>query len=244
MRYGGLRDRNTRRAPGALALWLGAWTLAGCLSADPIIPLEIRTLPPALHASVSPQQRWQVAVPPFQDARPPGSRLGSRAPLWGDVSYFNLEGGDVGQVVAQAFADWLRLRMGWGAWLAKPGVKPPEGGAAFTLSGRVVACEAHVRSWLAVTHIEVRTRLEVEAVNGAAGEPLPVVLEGVGSRWRFGFDPRDVEASLNQALLDGFEGLLAQTSVEGGRLRRKGGTTPTGEPSPLSGPGHPETPRP
>jgi hypothetical protein len=239
-----LRFRTSRRFPATLPLGLAAWALAGCITADPVIPLEVRTLPPALYAAVSHRQRLQIAVPPFEDARPAESRLGSRLPLWGDVSYFNLKGGEVGQVVAQVFADYLRLRMGWGAWLAKPGVKPPDGGAAFTLSGRVLAFETEVRSWLPATRIEARTQLEIRAVNGAGADPVILVLEGAESRWTLGFDPKDVQASLNQALLNSFETFVVQTAVEEGKLRRRTGSGPTAEPLQPTGPAHPGTPPP
>jgi hypothetical protein len=148
----------------------------------------------------------------------------------------------MGQVVAQVFADFLRLRMEWNAWLAKPGVKPPEGGAAFTLSGRVFVLETEVRSWLPLTRIEARTQVEGQAVIGVGGEALLLILEGTRSRWTLGFDPKDVEEVLNRALLDSFETFVVRTAVEGGGLRRRAGANPSAEPTTPTGPAHPGTP--
>lgn len=237
------RLMNPRRDTNGLVLGLVLWVLAGCVSREPVRLLEIRTLPPAIQAAAE-QGRLRVAVVPFTDARPAGSRLGSRVPLFGDTTYFNLQGGAVGDVVAEMIAEYLRQEKGWRTWLAKPGVKPPEGGPAVTLSGRVLAFEAQARSWFMVTNIEVRTELEVEAVVEADKEPIRLILEETDSQWTLGFAPRDVESSLNQALLRSFGKLVRDTGVVEQKLSHGRDRRATVEPSRPIAPDHPETPPP
>jgi hypothetical protein len=205
----------------AAMLSLTLWALAGCMKQEPLLTLELRRMPPAIQAAVPTESRLKVAIKPFEDARPEGSYFGTRTLGWGNPAYFNLEGGMVGDVVAQTLAEFLRHRTGWRAWLAKPGVKEPNGGPDFVLTGRVLSCEAQVKTWTFYSKIKARTKLTF-AVTGPAGrETGPFEVESNKVTWTLGFDPRDVDALMNQALLDGFEEFVAKTDVLREKLVRR-----------------------
>ena len=54
----------------------------------------------------------RIVVEPFEDRRLEWSRLGLRTHLWGGVTYFNVAGERLGDVIAQVLADRLKTR-GW-----------------------------------------------------------------------------------------------------------------------------------
>lgn len=54
----------------------------------------------------------RIVVESFEDRRLELSRLGLRTHLWGGVTYFNVEGERLGDVIAQILADRLKAH-GW-----------------------------------------------------------------------------------------------------------------------------------
>ncbi|MEW6544546.1 MAG: hypothetical protein AB1411_13175 [Nitrospirota bacterium] len=196
------------------ALGLVGSLLGGCSGADRVIPLEIRALPPAVQAAPSERDTLGFAVAPLRDARPEGSRLGSHTQLWVTKAYFNIEGGEIGDIAAQVFIDHLKHEKGWRAWLAKPGVAPPEGRPYVTLTGSLLECAVEVRGWLAITTMTVRTKLAFELSGAGREKPIDLTVKGEKSEWTFGFDRHGVETLLNKALLESLQEFLADARMK------------------------------
>lgn len=188
---------------------------AGCSGDRQVIRLEIRSLPPAVQAAAPDRDRFRFAVTPLGDARPEGSSLGSRRQVWGGKTYFNVDGGELGDIVAQVFVDYLKHERGWRTWLAKPGVAAPEAGPYARLGGKILACEVVARSWLIVTTMTVRTKLQIE-LTGLDGEaPFDAVIDRTASAWSFGFDRHDVEELVNKVLRATLQEFLGRAKVKG-----------------------------
>ncbi len=97
----------------------------------------------------------RVAVVPFQDARSEKGPLGTRAHLWGGKSYFDIEGGEPGAVVARVVADYLQHQ----GWRAETEDSLLAAGLAFNgqpdvkLLGSVLAFSVHATSTIGSTEI-------------------------------------------------------------------------------------------
>lgn len=206
----GRRDRQW----AMLTLALVATMLSGSCSEKPqVVRLEIRALPRGVQTAAPGQQPWS-AVSPLADARSEGSPLGSRRQIWGGTTYFNMEGGEVGEVVAQVFVDYLKHERGWRSWLAKPGVTPPEAGPQVRLGGRILDFAVTTRNWLIVTTMTVRTKLHLELSGPNGREPYDVVIARSASSWSFGFSQDDMEALVNQTLVTTLQDFLARAKVD------------------------------
>lgn len=226
------RGRLTTRGV-TLLLWMAALALSGCAGSDPLVALEIRRLPAALLVPVVKPDGLLVSVGPFEDARAGDRLLGRYHPIWGKEILLTADGGDLGDVVAQVFATYLKNEQGWRAWFGKSTVGQPDGGADVRLSGQILECEVRVRNWALVRWISVRTRLAVEVANRTEAQPARILLAGSADDWFFSFDPRRGEEVVTEALLQAFQQFTETTKVLGTALRQRT-LTPVPAESPAS----------
>ena len=150
-------------------------------------------------------------------------RLGMGALL--GKSYFDLEGGEAGAVVARVIADYLQ-HQGWRAVAMEPSqVAGPafNGQPDVKLSGSVLAFSVHATSTIGSTEIKVATKLNVEAENMADGSIVRMTLNGTGSQTVFWFwyEPEDAQRLISEVWSESISKLVADTRIEGNLLRLK-----------------------
>lgn len=211
------RDRSTTHR-FTLLLWMAALALSGCARLDPLVALELRRLPAVLLVPAVKPDGLLVSVGPFEDARSGDRPLGRYHPIWGKEVLLTADGGDLGDVVAQVFATYLKNERGWRAWFGKSTAGQPEGGADVSLSGQILEFEVKVRNWVLVRRISVRARLAVEVANRTGAQPDRILLAGSAKDWSFSFDPRRGERLVTEALLQAFQQFIETTKVVGTAL--------------------------
>lgn len=195
--------------------------LFGCVSSGEIIPLEIRQGRPMLKKTVPEAERLKVAVIPFEDQRPDTSRIGTRRDWLGSKTPLTIKGGNLGDILAEVFVDYLRNRHGWHTWVAKPGVVPPDGGPDITFSGTVVAFGADAAPGLGGTDLTVTAQIHMKAQHAVVQQSAVVRLEDVETQWVFWFEPRELETLVSSALRKNMEKFMSQVEVDRRSLRLK-----------------------
>lgn len=196
--------------------WVILLTLQGCGPSRELISLEIRKRPQILAATVPESRRLKVAVAPFEDQRIETGRIGTRVDWFGAQTPVTIEGGSLGDMLAERFVEYLKRRHGWDAWIVKPGVVPPDGGPDVVLSGTVVAFAAEAVSGFAVTDLTVTTELHIITGRQPVDQQsTPVTVKETESDWVFRFDPRDLEVLLDHTLLKGMDQFMLQVVLEG-----------------------------
>ena len=188
---------------------------AGCAGTGEVIPLQVHPLGTGAGAASKPAASPRVAVGSIEDGRSHKTGLGVRTHLWGGVSYFDVPGGNPGEVVAQSLTDYLTAK-GW--QVAKRGSSDA---ADVVLTGKILDLSVHAKSRVGFTEITTKTKLAMQAQNAADGSMVRMTLNGNGSDDEFWFDTEDVEALMNDVLTDSFSKLIQDTTVENKTLRLK-----------------------
>jgi hypothetical protein len=152
-----------------------------------------------------------VAIQPFEDHRTDRSHLGMRHHLWGGESHFSLPNGTLGEVTAQAFADFLNGK-GWNATVVKgTGAE----GADMTITGRLIDVGVDATSGIGQTTLNAKNRMAVQVKNRADGSQIRETLNGIGTNQVFWFDPEDAQELLNELYNKNFEKFVADTKLDG-----------------------------
>jgi hypothetical protein len=201
--------------------WILLLTLLGCASSHEIVPLEVRQGRPMLKKTLPAGQRLNVAVMPFEDQRADTSLIGIRRDWLGDETTFTIEGGRLGDILAEMFVDYLKQRQGWNAWIVKRGIVSPDGGPDITLSGKVVDFSAAAEPGFGVTDMTVTAQFLITGQHPVDQRSVVVAVDAIESSWAFGFERRDLEALLNATLRKELEQFMSQVVVEERRLRLK-----------------------
>ena len=191
--------------------------LAGCTGTGEVIPLQIRPFETGSEGVTKQRAAIRVAVGSFEDGRNFKTGLGVRTHLWGGVSYFDVQGGNPADVVAQALADYLTAK-GW--QVTKRGAS--DKGADVVLSGKILDFSVHAKSRLGFTEVTTKTKVALHAQNAADGSTIRMTLNGSGADNVFWFDPEDAQTLMNDVLTDSFGKLVQDTTVENKLLRLKG----------------------
>ena len=190
-------------------------TLTGCAGSGEVIPLQLK--PPSADSGKMAKQAQglRVDLGSFEDARPFKTGLGTRSHLWGGTSYFDLPGGNPGDSVAKALADYLTAK-GWTI------VKRGSGEASdVVLIGKILELSVHAKSRVGSTELTAKSKFAILATNAADGSTVRMTLNGSGAEDVFWFDKEDLEAVLNEVLTDSFHKLIQDTKVENKMLRLK-----------------------
>lgn len=202
-----------------LMAWGIVWlAMVGCAGKGDIIPLQLQPVLEAPEKMAKPAGGLRVAVNVFEDGRKHKGGLGTRTHFWGGVSYFDVPGGNPGEVVAQALATCLESK-GWQADVVKPGTT--SSGADVTLSRTMQDLAVSAKSGFGFTKITSKAKLGIQALNVADGSQVRMTLGGSGSDSVFWFDPEDAQEVLNDVLTQSFDKLVQDTKVENKLLRLK-----------------------
>jgi uncharacterized lipoprotein YajG len=196
--------------------WLSLIALAGCAGTGEVIPLQIHPIVTGSEGVAKPRAAVRVAVGAVEDVRSHKTGLGVRTHLWGGVSYFDVPGGNVADMVAQALTDYLTAK-GW--QVTKRGAGDNE--ADVVLTGKILDFSVYAKSRVGFTEITTKTKLALQAQNVADRSTIRMTLSGNGGDDIFWFDPEDAQTLVNDVLTDSFGKLLQDTMVENKQLRLK-----------------------
>jgi len=198
-------------------VWSLSWlAVTGCAGKDDVTIVNIPNRPVS-PGTLSPQsQPLQVAVEPFEDARPHKSRLAVRSHLWGGENYFDVPGGSPSQAATQALVQFLNSK-GCDARIMKAGLGSQA--ADLTISGHVLAWSVDAKSRVGSTTLMTGSKTVIRALNRADGSVVRMTLNGAGSDSVFWFAQEDAQRLLNDVLNDTFTQLRHSSRVEGNVVR-------------------------
>lgn len=197
---------------------IGLVILAGCAATGETVPLDLRARPAASVAHATTSDGLRVVVLPFEDQRQEKHHLGARSHIFGGETYFNVPGGDVGVLVAQIMAEYMR-QSGWQAWLAKPGITVPGEEAEVILSGQIQEFHAQARSRFFSTEVTSAVRVAVQGKNVADGSVVRLTMTGASAEPELWFETEDIQNVLNEGVKSSVKKLLANTKIENRKLR-------------------------
>ncbi len=165
----------------------------------------------------------RIVIEPFEDRRLERSRLGLRTHLWGGVTYFNVAGARLGDVMAQVLADRLKTR-GWKdqAWtvrVASSGAVTNLNDADIVISGQLLDFSVNAKSRLFSTVVNTNSNLVITARNIGDQSSTTRRVEGAQRETVFWFSEDDVQQLLAATLKDDIDRYLADTTIEQKALR-------------------------
>ncbi|HKQ35597.1 MAG TPA: hypothetical protein VJT11_09870 [Nitrospiraceae bacterium] len=165
----------------------------------------------------------RIVIEPFEDRRLERNRVGLRTHVWGGVTYFNVTGERVGDVIAQALADRLTTRgwkdRPWAVRVASSGVVTNLNDADIVISGQVLDFSANAKSRLFSTAVTTSSKLVLVAKNIGDQSSTTRGVEGAQRDTVVWFSEDDVQQLLVETLKDGIDRYLAETMIEHKALR-------------------------
>lgn len=214
--------KQTRRRLG-LGMVLAASLLmgAGCGGTGKTVYLDLhQKQPPAKFMEPEPVR---IVVEPFEDRRLEWSRLGLRTHLWGGLTYFNVAGERLGDVIAQVLADRLKTR-GWKdrAWtvrVASSGAVTNLSDADIAITGQLLDFSANAKSRIFSTVVTTSSKLVIAARNLGDQSSTTRIVEGAQRQTLFWFNEDDVQQLLAATLKDDIDRYIADTMIEQKALR-------------------------
>jgi len=165
----------------------------------------------------------RIVIESFEDRRLEKNRLGLRTHLWGGVTYFNVAGERLGEVIAQAFADCLKTR-GWKdrAWtvrVASSGAVTNLNDADIVISGQLLDFSANAKSRFFSTVVTTSSKMVITARNIGDQSSTIRAVEGAQRDTVIWFSEDDVQQLLAATLKDDIDRYLADTTIEHKALR-------------------------
>jgi hypothetical protein len=165
----------------------------------------------------------RIVIEPFEDRRLERNRLGLRTHLWGGVTYFNVIGERVGDVITQALADRLKTRgwkdRPWTVRVASSGAMMNLNDADVVISGQVLDFSANAKSRPFSTVVTTSSRLVIVARNIGDQSWTTRSVEGAQRDTVVWFSDDDVQQLLEETLKDDIDRYLAETMIEHKALR-------------------------
>ncbi len=165
----------------------------------------------------------RIVIEPFEDRRLERNRVGLRTHVWGGVTYFNVTGERVGDVIAQALADRLTTRgwkdRPWTVRVASSGAVTNLNDADIVISGQVLDFSASAKSRLFSTVVTTSSKLVLVAKNIGDQSSTTRGVEGAQRDTVVWFSEDDVQQLLVETLKDGIDRYLAETMIEHQALR-------------------------
>jgi len=196
--------------------FIGVLALAGCATKGEVMPIN---LIPVVQTSTQ-KPDVLVVVVPCEDARPESTHLGSRAHFWGGQSYFEIPGGQAGDAVSKAIADYLKGK-GWNVILVKSVESMTPEKPDVILTGKIIALSVDAQSKFMKTEMTAKTKIAVQGQNTADGSNVRMTLNGAGSQNVMWFNADDAEKLLNDVLAESMEKLTTDTKFDNKMLRLK-----------------------
>ena len=192
---------------------VGTLVLSGCQGSGQTVNFEPRALAsqPARVAAVH-ENDLTILVEPFEDARPPQHRLGSRTHMWGGVTHFNAWNGNISEGMANLAIEYLQERQ----WRASKSTAETntDPSSDVTLKGTVLSLKANAKSGFMFTNIEVAMKVRFEATNKVDGSTVRTTVGANDSKNVFIFDPKDVERSINLVAKELYKDLFENLKVK------------------------------
>jgi len=165
----------------------------------------------------------RIVIEPFEDRRLEKNRLGLRTHLWGGVTYFNVTGERVGDVLAQALADRLKTRgwkdRPWTVRVASSGAVTNLNDADIVISGQVLDFSANAKSRPFSTVVTTSSKLVIVAKNIGDQSSTTRSVEGAQRDTVVWFNEDDIQQLLAETLRDDIDRYLAETTIEHKALR-------------------------
>ena len=193
---------------------LGIILASGCAGKGERIDLKLSAAS-VTNEKVATMNPATVVIQAFEDNRTDPSHLGTRHHLWGGESHFSLPSGTLGDVTAQAFADYLKGK-GWNATVAKGNETI---GADMTITGTLVDVGVDAKSGIGQTRLNAKSRMVVQVKNHADGSQVRETLTSTGTNQVFWFDPEDAQELLNELYNKNFEKFVTDTKLDGKVLK-------------------------
>ncbi|MBI5287201.1 MAG: hypothetical protein HY878_06385 [Deltaproteobacteria bacterium] len=193
--------------------------LAGCMGG--------RTLTLDIHydiarAPLSGFEGLKAAVVPLEDDRPQ-KEIGKWTGMTGKTDLFEPKG-PVDETITKAIVEYLK-KAGLDVATTEKGSLPAEFKTIpphFIFSGRIEELRTEATSYLGYTQVRTRVRLKLDIKNVKDGSTLTMAIESLSEpKTVVAFSPRVFEDSLNDALSDGLDRILATLRLEGEVLKPK-----------------------
>jgi hypothetical protein len=165
----------------------------------------------------------RIVIESFEDRRLERSRLGLRTHLWGGVTYFNVAGARLGDVMAQVLADRLKTRgwkdQAWTVHVAPSGAVTSLNDADIVISGQLLDFSVNAKSRLFSTVVNTNSNLVITAKNIGDQSSTTRRVEGAQRETVIWFSDDDVQQLLATTLKDDIDRYLADTTIEQKALR-------------------------
>lgn len=192
--------------------------LAGCAGTGAVIPLKIQALPSVRSINQN-YQDIKVVVESF-DETPEAGHLGVRTHLGGGETVFAVQGGKLGDAVAQVVADNLRS-MGFQVWVKKSAAQELPAKPDITITGEVQQLSVHARSRFFSTKLTAKVKVVIRAANASDRSTVRLNLEGMRESAVFWFEPDAAQELVNRMLKENLDKLLADVRVQDRALLTK-----------------------
>jgi len=192
--------------------------LAGCAGAGESVPLNIQALPSVGSLNQN-YQDLKVVVERFEEG-PDAGRLGVRTHLGGGQSVFTVQGGKLGEAVAQVVADNLKA-MGFQVWVRKSGATEVPANPDITVTGQVKQFSVEARSRFFSTKMTGKVEVVIQALNASDRSTVRLNLEGAREDAVFWFEAKEVQELVNRMLKENLDRLLADIRVKDRALLTK-----------------------
>lgn len=192
--------------------------LAGCAGTGQSVPLSITALP-SIRSVNQNYQDLKVVVERFEEG-PNGNRLGVRTHLGGGETVFTVQGGRLGEAVAQVVADNLKA-MGFQVWVRKSGATEVPANPDITITGQVKELAVDARSRFFSTKMKGKVEVVIQASNASDRSTVRLNLEGAREDAVFWFEPKEVQELVNRMLKENLDRLLADIRVKDRALQTK-----------------------
>lgn len=165
----------------------------------------------------------KIVVESFEDRRLEWSRLGQRTHLWGGVTYFNVAGERLGDVIAQVLADRLKARgwkdRPWTVRVASSGAVTNLNDADIVIRGQVLDFSANAKSRILSTVMTTSSKLVIVAKNLGDQSSTTRSVEGAQRDTVVWFNEEDVQQLVVATLKDDIDRYIADTMIENKVLR-------------------------
>ena len=205
----------------ALGVLVGFSLICGCAGTGEVLTLRVHVIPDSDPTTVAEEPgQLTVLVQPFDDQRSQRERLGARTHLWGGRTFFNVEEGRAGEVVARVLADYLKQR-GWTVGVETLETTQLEAKPDVRISGQVLEFSAKAKSRFGSTLMTASLKVALKAENTANGTVTTINVDDARENSVFWFDPEDLEGLVNQMLKESLENTMGNLKVTDSSLRMK-----------------------
>jgi hypothetical protein len=210
-----------RRLGVGIVLVASLLMVAGCGGTGKTFYLDLHEKQaPAQFAEPEPVR---IVIESFEDRRLELSRLGLRTHLWGGVTYFNVAGERLGDMMAQVLADRLKTRgwkdRPWTVRVVSSGAVTSVNDADIVIRGQLLDFSVNAKSRIFSTVITTNSKLVITAKNLSDQSSTTRSIEGAQRDTVVWFHEEDAQELLAATLKDDLDRYIADTMIEHKTLR-------------------------